>query len=224
VPVASVTGSITSVIGDWGLYAVFLLMLADAVVPLFSELTMLYGGVIVSGAIAGASVTLFGAHIDSPGWAFVAIALAGTLGNTVGSVIGWAIGAYGGRPLLESRGRFFHLTPDRIERAEAWFDRYGDGAILISRVTPVVRSFISIPAGVARMRLGRFTLFTFLGCLPWCFGFAGAGWAIGRSWHRFHDDFRYVEYAVVAGAVLVIAYLVWRSVAGRGSRRAAELD
>ncbi|HEX9417012.1 MAG TPA: DedA family protein [Gaiellaceae bacterium] len=219
---ASITSSITSAIGDWGLYAVFLLMVLDAVFPAASELVMLYAGAVAAGAIAGQSVTLFGATISTPAWAFVAMALSGTIGNTVGSVLGWGIGAYGGRPLLERRGRLFHLTPAKLDRAEAWFGRYGDSAIFLGRVTPVVRSFISIPAGVVRMPLGRFTMLTFLGCVPWCFGLAGIGWGIGKSWHRFHDDFRFVEYAVVAGIVLLAAYLGWRYRASRSAKQAAE--
>jgi len=155
---ASVTGSITSAIGNWGLYAVFLLMLLDAVFPALSELVMVYAGAIASGAIAGQSVTLFGHTISTPAWAFVTMALSGTIGYTVGAVIGWGIGIYGGRPLLERRGRWFHLGPERLERAECWFERFGDAAVFLGRLTPVVRSFCSIPAGVFRMPLLRLTL------------------------------------------------------------------
>jgi membrane protein DedA with SNARE-associated domain len=222
---ASITSSITSAVGDYGLYAVFGLMVLDAVFPAASELVMVYAGAVAAGAIAGQSVTLFGTTIHTVAWAFVAMALTGTMGNTVGSAVGWGIGAYGGRPLLERHGRFFHISPAKLDRAEAWFERFGDAAVFLSRVTPVVRSFISIPAGVVRMPLGRFTLLTFLGCLPWCFGLAGIGWGIGKSWHRFHDDFRFVEYAVVAGIVLLAAYLGWRYWASRSAKRAAsDLD
>ncbi len=222
---ASITSSITSAIGDYGLYAVFLLMVLDAVFPAASELVMVYAGAVAAGAIAGQSVTLFGTTIHTPAWAFVAMALSGTIGNTVGSVLGWGIGAYGGRPLLERRGRFFHLSPAKLDRAEAWFDRFGDAAVFLGRVTPVVRSFISIPAGVVRMPLGRFTVLTFLGCLPWCFGLAGIGWGIGKSWHRFHEDFRFVEYAIVAAIVILAAYAGWRYRDSRSAKRAAgELD
>jgi len=219
---ASITGTITSAIGDWGLYAVFLLMVVDAVLPAASELVMVYAGAVAAGAIAGSSVTLFGTTIDSRGWAFVAMALAGTVGNTVGSVVGWAIGAYGGRPLLERRGRFFHLSETKLDRADAWFERFGDAAVFLGRITPVVRSFISIPAGVVRMPIVRFTVLTFLGCLPWCFGLAGIGWAVGKSWHRFHEDFRFAEYAVVAMIALAAAYFVWRFWISRSARGALD--
>lgn len=210
---ASLTSSVTSFIGDHGLYAIFILMVVDAVFPAASELVMLYGGALASGAIVGQDVVLFGHEISTPFWAFVAVSLAGVLGNTVGSVIGWLIGAYGGRPLLEERGRWFHLDRAKLARADRWFERFGDGAVFLGRVVPVVRSFISIPAGVLRMRLDRFTVLTFLGCIPWCFGLAAAGWALGASWDTFHRDFRWVEYLVVAVVLAGIAYLIlrWRS-------------
>ncbi len=218
---ASITGSITSAIGDWGLYAVFLLMLVDAVFPAASELVMVYAGAIASGAITGQSVTLFGHTISTPAWAFVAMALSGTIGYTAGSVAGWGIGIYGGRPLLERRGRWFHLGPERLERAERWFERWGDAAVFLGRLTPVVRSFCSIPAGVFRMPLLRYTVLTLAGSAVWCFALAGIGWGIGSSWHNFHDSFRYVDYAVIGLVVLAAAYVGWRYWSSRRASRAA---
>jgi membrane protein DedA with SNARE-associated domain len=216
---ASLTSSVTTFIGDYGLYAVFLLMVVDAVLPAASELVMLYAGAVAAGAFAGQHVVLFGHRIDSHFWAYVAMSLAGVLGNTVGSLIGWGIGAYGGRPLLEQRGRWFHLNREKLDRADRWFDRYGDAAVFLGRMVPVVRSFISIPAGVVRMPIVRFTVLTFLGCIPWCFGIAAAGWALGSSYENFHHDFAYVEYAVLAGVIVLCAWLIlrWRSskMAGR---------
>jgi membrane protein DedA with SNARE-associated domain len=211
--VASLTTSVTTFIGDYGLYAVFVLMVIDAVFPAASELVMLYAGALAAGAFSGQHVVLFGDRIGSHFWAFVAVSLAGVVGNTVGSLIGWGIGAYAGRPLLEERGGWFHLDRAKLARADRWFARYGDAAVFLGRLTPVVRSFISIPAGVVRMRLGRFTVLTFLGCVPWCFGIAGAGWALGSSYERFHHDFAYVEYAVVAAVIVLAVWLIlrWRS-------------
>jgi membrane protein DedA with SNARE-associated domain len=217
---ASLTSSVTSFIGDHGLYAIFLLMVVDAVFPAASELVMLYGGALAAGAFAGQDVVLFGHKIDSHFWAFVAVSLAGVLGNTVGSLIGWGIGAYGGRPLLEERGRWFHLDHAKLARADSWFDRYGDAAVFLGRITPVVRSFISIPAGALRMPVGRFTVLTLLGCIPWCFGIAGVGWALGSNWDRFHHDFRWVEYAVVLAVVGLVAYLIFRWRSSTLARRA----
>jgi membrane protein DedA with SNARE-associated domain len=217
-----ITSSITSAIGDYGLYAVFLLMLVDAVLPAASELVMLYAGAVAAGAITGHHVTLFGSEIHSTGWAYLAMALAGTLGYTLGSVLGWGIGRVGGRPFLEHHGRWVHVTPGRLTSAEAWFDRYGDAAVLISRVVPVVRSFISIPAGVVEMPLGRFAVLSFLGTIPWCFGLAGAGVALGSGWERFHEGWRYADYVVVGLAVLGVLLIAARIVQRRARRRALE--
>ena len=118
--IASITGSITSAIGDYGLYAVFLLMAVDAVFPAASELVMVYAGAVAIGAFPEHTVTLFGTTIDSTGWAYVTMALAGTLGYTLGSVAGWAIGYYGGRPYLERHGRWLHVTPEKLDRAVPW--------------------------------------------------------------------------------------------------------
>ena len=126
------------------------------------------------------------------------LALAGALGYLVGALVGWAIGAYGGRELIERHGRVLHISPETFDRAERWFDRYGSRAVLFGRVTPVVRSFISVPAGVLGSPLGRYTVLTLIGSLVWCFGFAAAGWALGGSWEQFHHAFRYADYAAVA--------------------------
>jgi membrane protein DedA with SNARE-associated domain len=210
VPVAGVTSSLTSLIGDHGLYAVFLLMAIDAVLPAASELVMVYGGAVAASAFAGQDVDLFGERISSHAWAYVAMAVAGTLGYLLGSIGGWAIGLYGGRPLLERRGRWFHLSGDKLGRAERWFDRWGDLAALIGRVMPVARSFISIPAGVFRMPFWRYTVLTLIGSAAWSFAFAGVGWGLGRSYESFHHSFHFAEYAVLAAIVAMVAYLVVR--------------
>ena len=212
VVVASLTSSVTSFIGDHGLYAVFVLMAIDAVFPAASELVMLYAGALAAGAFSGQHVVLFGDRIDSHFWAYVAMSLAGTIGYTVGSLVGWGIGAYAGRPLLEERGRWFHLDRSKLERADRWFERWGAWAVFLGRLTPVVRSFISIPAGVVRMPIVPFTVLTFLGSAIWCFAIAGAGWALGSSYEHFHHDFAYAEYAVLAIAIALVAYLVLRRV------------
>jgi membrane protein DedA with SNARE-associated domain len=223
VPLASVTDSLTSLIGDHGLYAVFLLMLVDAVLPAASELVMLYAGALAASAFAGQHVVLFGSRIDSHFWAFTAMSLAGVLGNTAGSVAGWGIGYYGGRPLVERRGRWLHLGPENLDRAERWFRRWGDWAVCLGRVTPVVRSFVSIPAGLARMPLARFTVLTAIGCVPWCFGIAGAGWALGSRYERFHHDFRYLDYAVAAVVLaLAAAWYVRRRRTSKLARRGSD--
>jgi membrane protein DedA with SNARE-associated domain len=214
------TDALTGLIGDAGVYAVFGLMLIDAVLPAASEIVMLYAGALAAGAFPEHQVTLFGTEIESSAWAFVVMALAGTLGYWVGSLLGWAIGLYGGRPLLERRGRWFHVTPEKLDRAERWFDRYGDWAVFLSRMVPVIRSFISIPAGIAEMPLGRYAVLTMLGTIPWCFGLAGAGYALGESWESFHDSSRFADYVLAAILVGGIAYLLLRARRRRLRRRA----
>jgi membrane protein DedA with SNARE-associated domain len=219
--VASVTGSITRWIGDAGLYAVFGLMLVDAVFPAASEVVMVYGGAVAAGAFAGQSVTLFGADLGQGFPSYLGISIAGTLGYLVGSLAGWAIGSYGGRPLLERRGKLLHLDGERLDRAARWFERWGDWAVLIGRVTPVVRSFISIPAGVFHARLGRYTVLTLVGSAIWCFALAGIGWAVGRSWERVHHDFRYADYVVVALVAAGAVFAAWKLVLRRRKGGAA---
>ena len=220
--VAGVTSTLTSLIGDHGVYAVFLLMAIDAVFPAASELVMVYAGALAAGAFAGQHVDLFGSRISSHFWAFVVMSLAGALGYLVGAIVGWAIGLYGGRPLLERHGRWFHLSGDKLERAERWFDRWDDLAVLLGRVTPVIRSFISIPAGVFRMPFWRYVVLTAVGSAIWAFALAGVGYGAGRSYERFHHDFSYVEYAVVALVVALAGYLVWRWRQSRLADRASD--
>jgi membrane protein DedA with SNARE-associated domain len=220
--VLGITDAVTSVVGDYGLYAVFILMLVDAVLPAASEIVMVYAGAVAAGAFAGQSVTIFGAEVESTSWGFVAMAGAGVVGYTLGSILGWAIGLYGGRPFLERHGRWVHVSPQKLDRAEGWFERWGEAIVFFGRVTPVVRSFISIPAGVAEMPLGRFTVLTFLGTIPWCFGLAGIGLALGSSWERFHEGFRFVDYAVVALVAAAVVYLALRYRRRRSRRRALE--
>ena len=145
---SGITEVVTSAIGDYGLYAVFVLMLVDAVLPAASEVVMVYGGAVAAGAFADQDVVLFGRTIEEGLPAYLAIALAGTIGYTIGSVVGWAIGLYGGRPYLERHGRWLHLDVEKLDRAERWFERWEDWAVFLGRLTPVVRSFVSIPAGV----------------------------------------------------------------------------
>jgi len=220
---ASVSGSFTSAVANHGIYAVFGLMAIDALFPAASELVMLYAGAVAAGVFSAAhGVTLFGSRIGFGAGAYVALALAGTLGYLVGALVGWAIGAYGGRPLLERRGRVFHLSPAKLERAERWFDRWDVWAVFVGRITPVVRSFISIPAGIFRMKLGPYTILTLLGSAIWCFALAGVGWAVGKSWERFHKDFRFVDYAVALAVVTAAAWLLLRWRSARLARRAAD--
>jgi membrane protein DedA with SNARE-associated domain len=210
-PLASLTGSITHFVGGHGVEAIFVLMLVDAVFPAASELVMLYAGAVAAGVFSSThAVSLFGATIGYGAGAYVVLALAGTLGYLVGALIGWWIGLRGGRPLLERHGRWFHVAPARLDRAERWFDRWGYFGVLLGRITPIVRSFVSIPAGVFAMPLAPYAYLTLIGSAIWAFAIAGAGYALGTSYERFNHDFRYAEYAVLAGVLLAAAYLIYR--------------
>jgi membrane protein DedA with SNARE-associated domain len=201
---------VTSFLAHHGLWAVFVLMAIDAVFPAASELVMLYGGALASGALTH-QLDVLGTPRTGLG-AYLAIAIAGTIGYTLGGIAGWAIGFYGGRPLLERHGRWLHLGPERLERAERWFGRWGDWTVLIGRILPVVRSFVSIPAGVLEMRFWRYVVLTLIGSAIWCFVLAGAGWGLGASWSHAHHDFRYVEVLVALVVVAIAAYVIvrWR--------------
>jgi membrane protein DedA with SNARE-associated domain len=199
---------VTSWLAHYGVFAVFALMLIDAVFPAASELVMLYGGALASGALAH-RVDVFGWHTTGFS-AYLAVVAAGVAGYQLGAIAGWWIGDHGGRPFLERRGRWLHLTSDRLDRAERWFDRWDDWAVFVGRITPVARSFISIPAGVFEMPFRRYNVLTLLGNALWCVVLAGAGWGLGASYTKLHHDFRYLELAVVAGIVLIVAYLVLR--------------
>jgi membrane protein DedA with SNARE-associated domain len=222
---ASVSSSFTSQVASHGAYAVFGLMAIDAVFPAFSELVMLYAGAVAAGVFPSAHhVSVFGAKVGFGGGAFVVMALAGTLGYLAGALVGWGIGRYGGRPLLDSHGRWFHLSPESLDRAERWFDRWGNVGVLLGRLTPIVRSFVSIPAGAFEMPLAPYTVLTLIGSAVWAFAIAGIGYALGSSYHRFDHGFKYAEYAVVAGVVLAAAYLLYRWATVRRRRVADPAD
>ena len=210
---SGITDSVTNAIGNYGLYAVFLLMMIDAVFPAASEVVMIYAGAIASGAIAGQTVSFLG-YTFSPGLsAYLAMAISGTIGYLVGAVVGWEIGRRGGRPYLERHGRWLHLDAGKLERAEAWFLRFDDWAVFLGRITPVVRSFVSIPAGIFAAPFKRYVVLTLLGSAIWCFVFAGIGWAAGASWESFHQAFRFADVAVallVGGGAAWVGWRFWR--------------
>ena len=219
---SELSDAITSVIGDYGLYAVFWLMFIDAMLPAASELVMVYGGALAAGAFANQDVTLFGRTIDDGPEAYVTIALAGTIGYTIGAVLGWGIGLYGGRPYLERHGRWLHLDKQKLDRAERWFERWENWAVFLGRLTPVMRSFISVPAGVFEVPFVRYTLLTLLGSAIWCFAFAGAGYAAGETWEDFHHAFQYVEYVVAAAILAGAGWFAWKLLKRRRQRVAEE--
>lgn len=143
------------------------------------------------------------------------LAGAGTLGYLAGSIVGWLIGRSGGRPLVVKHGRSLHLSPSRLKQADRWFERWGPAAVLLGRIVPFVRSFISIPAGVFEMALLPYTALTLVGSAIWAFSLAGIGWALGSSYAHFDSGFKYAEYAIALIILLTFATPVitrlWRA-------------
>ncbi len=205
------TAQLTDWIAAHGVAAVFLLMAVDAVLPAGGELVMLFAGALAAGAISDSRVTLLG-HALSPGLeSYLVMVAAGTLGYVAGSLVGWVIGVRGGRGLIDRHGRKLHLGPGRFAKAERWFARFGPAAVFLGRLTPLVRSFVSIPAGVLRFPLWPYLALTFAASLVWALAFAGAGWALGGNWEEVDHAFRYADYAAVL-ALLVLAGVVFRRV------------
>ncbi|GAC1527607.1 MAG: DedA family protein [Thermoleophilaceae bacterium] len=197
---ASVTDALvnfaTGVVGDLGLFGIFVLMVPEsACIPIPSEATMLLAGF---NAGHGHAYTLIEATA------------VGVVANLIGSWIAYAVGYYGRIELLERHGSKLHIKPADIARAERWFNRHGEATVFFGRMVPVVRTFISLPAGVARMPFWRFSLFTFLGCVPWIFMLAFVGDQAGRNWTKWKNSLHYVDYAVLALIVVAIVYAIVR--------------
>jgi membrane protein DedA with SNARE-associated domain len=211
------TAQLTGWIAAHGVAAVFVLMAVDAVLPAGGELVMLFAGALAAGAVSDSRVTVFGHALTTGVESYVVLVAAGTLGYVAGSLIGWAIGIHGGRGLIDRHGGKLHLGPARFARAERWFARFGPAAVFLGRLTPLVRSFVSIPAGVLRFPLWPYTALTFAAALIWALAFAGAGWALGGNWEQVHHAFRYADYAAVA-AILVLAAVALRHATTRRVR------
>jgi len=171
--------------------------LESACVPVPSEVTMLFGGALASSAFAATGQELN----------FVAVGLLGTAGNVVGSWLAYWAGAVGGRPLVDRFGRYLLILPHEVDRAHEWFERRGEAAVFVSRLLPVIRTFISLPAGVARMPFWRFTIYTVLGCLPWTFALAWLGYELGERWTSVENVLRPIAWGI--GAVLLIVGVWW---------------
>jgi membrane protein DedA with SNARE-associated domain len=186
-------------------YAVFVLMALDAVFPAASELVMLFAGAIAAGA-GSSTLALPGTHVGRGIAAYLVLASMGTIGYLAGGIVGWFIGKRGGRQLVLHHGDSIHLSPKQLERAERWFDRWGVMAVLIGRVVPFVRSFISIPAGIFEMPLVTYVVLTLIGSAIWAFSLAGIGWALGASYSNVDHAITYVEYAIVLAIVLAISF------------------
>jgi membrane protein DedA with SNARE-associated domain len=203
--VASLTDPIvefaTNVVADLGLAGVFILMLLEsACIPIPSEATMLFAG--------------FNVHQGE--YSLVAVTLVGSIANLVGSWLAYAVGYYGRVDLIEKHGHRLLIKPHHLAVADRWFERHGDATVFFTRMLPIVRTFISLPAGVARMPFMRFSLLTFLGCLPWVFALAFIGEQVGANWTDWKDSLHYVDYAVAALIVGAIGYLIVKRRRGGG--------
>lgn len=150
-------------------------------------------------------------------WGLVAVMAATTVGAAAGSLAGYLIGAWGGRPLLDRYGRYVHIHPDDLDRADAWFARYGDRAVFLARFVPLLRALINYPAGVARMPLGRFLLFSVLGSLPWNLALVTAGWLLGENYEALYQAIRPFEIVIYVVVVVGAAWILVRWARGRGA-------
>jgi membrane protein DedA with SNARE-associated domain len=194
---------VTATIGDHGLFAVFGLMLLESMGILIpSEAISPFAGYLVSRGQMG----FFGA------------VAAGVLGNLVGSWVAYFIGLWGGRELWFHYGRYVGVRAHHLKVAERWFDRHGELAVFVSRCLPVVRTFISFPAGTARMNFAKFSFYTFVGCVPWVFALTYLGYYLGENWEEVGDFLHYLDYAVALAVLVGAVYLFLRWRASRSSR------
>jgi membrane protein DedA with SNARE-associated domain len=178
-----------------GLPGVFgLMLLESACIPIPSEATMLFAGF----------------NVSNGEYSLAAATAAGVLGNLVGSWIAYAVGYFGRVDILEKHGRKLHIKKSHLEWADRWFQRHGDATVFFTRMLPIIRTFISLPAGVARMPFWRFTVFTLAGCIPWVLLLTFIGKEAGDNWEKWKDSLHYVDYAVVAAIVIGVAWLIIR--------------
>ena len=176
-----------------------------------------YSGIVLTMAIESACIPLpseiimpFSGYLVTTGqFTLVGVTLAGAVGNVLGSIVAYYGGVWGGRPLVERYGRYVLVSPHDLEIADRWFAKYGEAAVFFGRMLPVVRTFISLPAGIARMNFSRFVVFTFVGALPWCYLLAYIGVVMGEQWDNLRDYFH--QFDVVIGLFLAIAlgYFLW---------------
>ncbi len=197
--IASLTDPIvevaTDVVAELGLAGIFVLMLLEsACIPIPSEATMLFAGF----------------NVSEGEYSLLAVTLVGSFANLVGSWLAYAVGYYGRVDILERHGRKLHIKPEHLRWADRWFERHGDATVFFTRMLPIIRTFISLPAGVARMPFWRFSVLTLAGCLPWVFALSFIGQQVGANWEDWKDSLHYFDYFVAACIVGGIAYLLIR--------------
>ncbi len=178
-----------------GYPGVFILMaLESACVPIPSEIVLPFAGWLV-----------YDGQFD-----MVLAALAGTFGCLAGSLFAYVVGLYGGRRLVLRYGKYVLLSEKSLDTAERWFSKYGDSVVFFSRLLPIIRTFISLPAGMAKMNLVRFSILTFAGSLPWCFALTYVGYALGPNWESITAVFEGLDILIVIGVIVILAWYLWR--------------
>jgi membrane protein DedA with SNARE-associated domain len=210
---ASITDPIVEVAVDvvdaMGLPGVFVLMLLEsACIPVPSEATMLFAGF----------------NVSRGEYSLLAATLVGSSANLVGSWIAYGIGYAGRVDILEKHGRKLHIKKSHLEWADRWFERHGDATVFFTRMLPIIRTFISLPAGVARMPFWRFTVLSFLGCVPWVLMLTFIGKQAGDNWESWKDSLHYIDYAVVAAIVLGVIWLLVRRRRGQSGEQASSAE
>ena len=194
------TTFVTSLVNTFGHWGVFIGMtLESACIPLPSEVIMLFGGFLA------AQGTL----------SFWGVVWAGVFGNLAGSVLAFWVGAHGGRPFLEQYGKYILFNRDHLDKADRWFYKYGEWTVFFGRILPVIRTFISLPAGIARMNFVKFLVFTLIGCIPWNIALTYMGLKLGQNWQSVEPYFRPISYAVV---LAIICGVVWFIIHNRRKR------
>ena len=176
-----------SLFGYWGV--IFLMAIESACIPLPSEIIMPFAGsltttIIINGNSQPASLNL------------ILVGLAGALGCLIGSIVAYWVGYWGGRSFIERYGKYILIRKHDLDNADRFFHKYGHRAIFISRLLPIVRTFISLPAGISRMKFGKFCLYTFLGSVPWCLALAWVGRILGQNWKVIEKYFRKVDVVI----------------------------
>jgi membrane protein DedA with SNARE-associated domain len=201
--VGGLAGFTTAIIVALGYPGVALLMaIESACIPLPSEIIMPFAGYLVSQG-----------HFS-----LIGVATAGALGCNIGSIAGYAMGQYGGRPIVEKYGRYLLIDAHDIDKADRFFARYGDWAVLIGRLLPVIRTFIAFPAGVVRMPLLRFHFYTFIGSWPWCFALAWVGMKLGNAWNtdpRVKAVMHSLDVVIVVVVLAAAGWFVWHKLRRR---------
>jgi membrane protein DedA with SNARE-associated domain len=184
-------------IQTFGYWGVFIAMtLESACIPFPSEITMPFAGFVVWQGTT--NMTILG------------ITIVATVANLFGSLIAYSVGSLGGRPLLEKYGKYILITHGKLDLADKWFEKYGYEAVLISRLLPIIRTFISLPAGIAQMDIKKFVIYTLLGSLPWCFALGYLGFLLGPQWEVIRNYFHILDIIVGIGIVAFIVYLIYK--------------